>query len=292
LNKPIPDDLVKILAKDEDKQRAIIEKSTKDAASTQARAIGATAALSATPAAIPPTPTGTSRVTPSTSGNVSGTGSTSSKLAASPSVVSTKAPTSTASKNARVNMVIQSIPPFKGKKSQSAAQSSNSTPQVTTKPSGSGAGAQPTKSAEPAKADGAANKLNVNATSFRPNPKALAFTPVIYYPTTRVNLLTLFITVFSLPRTRLLAHRQTRLPRPNLRVYVDVTYSARKPVISHKLSPQSSTSPPVPNPFFGKVVLKKTPVHVKDDFNPFKFNKVAEASAVSAYLTLLSCCLW
>jgi len=25
------------------------------------------------------------------------------------------------------------------------------------------------------------------------------------------------------------------------------------------------------------VGLKKTPVHVKDDFNPFKFNKVAEA---------------
>jgi hypothetical protein len=52
-------------------------------------------------------------------------------------------------------------------------------------------------------------------------------------------------------------------------------------------SPQSSTSPPVPNPFFGKVVLKKAPVHVKDDFNPFKFNKVAEASAVSAYQTLV-----
>ena len=64
----------------------------------------------------------------------------------------------------------------------------------------------------------------------------------------------------------------------------------RKLIISPTLSPQSSTSPPVPNPFFGKVVLKKTPVHVKDDFNPFKFNKVAEASAVSAYRTLLSYC--
>jgi hypothetical protein len=59
-------------------------------------------------------------------------------------------------------------------------------------------------------------------------------------------------------------------------------------MVSHKLSLQSSTSPPVPNPFFGKVALKKSPVHVKDDFNPFKFNKVAEASAVSAYQTLLS----
>lgn len=197
LNKPIPDDLVKILAKDEDKQRAIVEKSTKDASSTQARAIGATAALSATPAASPPTPTGTSRVIPSTSGTVSSTGSTSSKLAASPSVVSSKTPTSTASsKNARVNMVIQSIPPFKGKKSQHAAQLSNGTTQATTKPSGSSAGVQPTKSAEStkaevaAKAELAANKLNVNASSFRPNPKAVAFTPVIYYPTIRVYLLT------------------------------------------------------------------------------------------------------
>jgi hypothetical protein len=190
LNKPIPDDLVKILAKDEDKQRAIVEKSTKDAASTQARAIGATAALSATPAN-PPTPTGTNRVTPSTSGNVSITGSTSSKLAASTSVVSAKTPTSTASKNGRINMVIQPIPPFKGRKSQHASQPSNSTTQVTTKASGSGGGAQPTKSAETAKADVAA-KLNVNATSFKPNPKAVAFTPVIYYPTIRVYSLTLF----------------------------------------------------------------------------------------------------
>ncbi|KAN0120664.1 pab1 binding protein [Russula decolorans] len=241
LNKPIPDDLVKILAKDEEKQRAIIEKSNKDAGSTQARAIGATAALSATPAANP-TPTVSSRVTPSTSGNVSGTGSTSSKLAASPSIVSTKTPTSTATKNGRINMVIQSIPAFKGKKSQAAAQPSNSTTQATTKPSGSGPGAQPTKNTEPAKADVAANKLNVNATSFRPNPKAVAFTPAS--PSTAVG------------------------PSANS---------------SPKTKPESSsTSPPVPNPFFGKVGLKKTPVHVKDDFNPFKFNKVAEASAVNA----------
>lgn len=223
MNKPIPDDLVKILAKDEDKQRAIIEKSTKDASSTQARAIGATAALSATPAVTPPTPTGTSRATPSTSGNVSGMAS--SKLAASPSVVSTKAPTSTSGKNARINMVIQPIPPFKGKKLQSVAQPSNSTTQVTTKPSGSGSGAQPTKNAEPAKADAAA-KLNVNATSFRPNPKAVAFTPVTYHPTIRVNLLTLLISGLRPLQTRLLVLRRTHLPRPNLRAYVDITYSA------------------------------------------------------------------
>jgi hypothetical protein len=41
LNKPIPDDLVPILAKDEDKQQKIKEKSLLDATSTSARAIGA-----------------------------------------------------------------------------------------------------------------------------------------------------------------------------------------------------------------------------------------------------------
>ncbi|KAI0250212.1 hypothetical protein BJV78DRAFT_1283349 [Lactifluus subvellereus] len=242
LNKPIPDDLVKILAKNEEKQRAIIEKSAKDAASTQARAIGATAALSAAPAANQPVPTTANRVMPSTSGNVSGTSTTSSKLVSSPSIVTTKAPTASANKSGRINMVIPPIPPFKGKKSQPSSQPSNTTAQVTTKPAGSGTNTQSTKIADGTKADAAPNKLNVNATPYRPNPKALAFTPAS--PSTVVG------------------------PSANS---------------SPKAKPEgSSTSPPTPNPFFGKVVLKKTPVHVKDDFNPFKFNKVAEASAVNA----------
>ena len=41
LNKPIPEDLVPILAKDEEKQKQIREKSSKDATSAQARNIGA-----------------------------------------------------------------------------------------------------------------------------------------------------------------------------------------------------------------------------------------------------------
>ncbi|KAI9461642.1 hypothetical protein BJY52DRAFT_1117025 [Lactarius psammicola] len=242
LNKPIPDDLVKILAKDEEKQRAIIEKSSKDATSAQARSIGATAALSATPTTNPPIPTPSSRVATSTSGNVSGTSSSSSKLVSSPSVVSTKTPITAPTKGARISMVIQPIPPFKGKKSQTASQPSNAATQVTTKASGSGTNSQSTKSAESTKLDVAVNKLNVNATSFRPNPKALAFTPAS--PNTTVG------------------------PSANS---------------SPKTKPESSsTSPPTPNPFFGKVPLKKTPVHVKDEFNPFKFATVAEASAVNA----------
>lgn len=37
-----------------------------------------------------------------------------------------------------------------------------------------------------------------------------------------------------------------------------------------------------PNPFFGIPVKKSTIVHIKDDFNPFKYAKVAEASAIGA----------
>ncbi|KAI9512104.1 hypothetical protein F5148DRAFT_1273963 [Russula earlei] len=242
LNKPIPEDLLTILAKDEEKQRAIVEKSNKDATSAQARVIGATAALSATPAANPPTPVTANRVQASTSGNVSSTSATSSKLVSSPSVVSAKTSATGTTKSGRINMVIQPIPPFKGKKSQLATQPPNSAAPVTTKSSGTGTGAQPTKNAGNLKSDGAANKLNVNATSFRPNPKAVAFTPAS--PNTAAG-----ASVNSSPKTK---------------------------------PESSSTSPPVPNPFFGKVVLKKTPVHVKDDFNPFRFNKVAEASAVNA----------
>ena len=108
----------------------------------------------------------------------------------------------------RKNMTIQPIPPFKGKKAQPTAQPSNGTTQTTTKPSGSDAGAQPTENAESAKGDAAAaasNKLNINATR---NPKAAPFVPVIYHRITRVNSLTLFISVSRLPRTRLLVHRQ------------------------------------------------------------------------------------
>lgn len=42
-----------------------------------------------------------------------------------------------------------------------------------------------------------------------------------------------------------------------------------------------------PNPFFGNRVIKKgTPIHVKDEFNPFKHNKINKAAEVCE-LTLL-----
>jgi hypothetical protein len=214
---------VKIIAKNEDKQRAIIEKSTKDAASTQARAIGATAALSATPTVTnPSTVPIANRVVPSTSGNVLGTSTTSSKLVSSPSTVATKTPPTAASKNGRIGMVIQPIPPFKGRKPQPTTQPSNNGTQAAAKPSAPGPGVQSTKSAEAAKADVAANKLNVNATSFRPNPKALAFTPVIlhrYHPCKLANVLDCR---FRLHRIRQWVHQRTRRLRTNLKAYEDL----------------------------------------------------------------------
>jgi len=40
---------------------------------------------------------------------------------------------------------------------------------------------------------------------------------------------------------------------------------------------------PPPNPYFGtRQIRKGVPVHIKDDFNPFKYAKVSEASAVQA----------
>lgn len=41
-------------------------------------------------------------------------------------------------------------------------------------------------------------------------------------------------------------------------------------------------TPQQPNPFFGTRVIKKGALNIRDDFNPFKYNKVAEASAVGA----------
>ena len=44
-------------------------------------------------------------------------------------------------------------------------------------------------------------------------------------------------------------------------------------------------APTTPNPFFGTRPIKKSPlVNIKDDFNPFKHNKVADAAQVGAFL--------
>ena len=167
MNKPIPDDLVPILAKDEEKQRQIREKASQDASSMSARAIGVTATLNPSPSA--------SRVPVSTSIKIAPIPA---KPAAVPAVTKTPvAGTSTSiakpvamkpaelGKKPAVNMYIQPIPPFKGPK-----RSFTPLPSAATHTNGAAVPTSPTSTA---------NRLNANASSFRPNLKANAFTFVI-----------------------------------------------------------------------------------------------------------------
>ncbi|TFY52326.1 hypothetical protein EVG20_g10598 [Dentipellis fragilis] len=239
LNKPIPDDLVTILAKDEDKQRQIREKSNQDAASAQARAIAiAGAAAAAAPSAsskniaaaqakavkgvIPPSASAGNAL--GLSGPGLGKGGESKGAA----------PSTNGGAGKRISMFIQPIPAFKGKSSAPQKPTVNTSGQALQAGKGANGGT-------PVLTPTTANKLNVNASSFKPNPKAVAFTPVSASPNTAVS-----------------------------------------PSIASASPKPKGESPPTPNPFFGNRVLKKQPVHVKDDFNPFKYNKVAEATAVSA----------
>ena len=177
LNKPIPDDLVPILAKDEQKQKQIREKTSKDATSASARTIGVNSVLNPTPGNPPrnvvaqpvtaklgaskPTapPVGASKATPVPTKAVAGT-----KPSLDPK----------ASGKGGISMVIQPIPPFKGK----TARSPNAPPSAsgTSQTSGSSS-STPKVDAIPTSPTTAA-RLNVNASSFRPNPKANAFSPV------------------------------------------------------------------------------------------------------------------
>ncbi|KAF8808712.1 hypothetical protein BYT27DRAFT_7222826 [Phlegmacium glaucopus] len=253
LNKPIPEDLVPILAKDEEKQRAIKEKASKDAASSQARAIGASNPTTASrglavagvkntdPTRKPITQALGSKIA-SNNAQASITAANAQKMA-SVAAASAAAATATAAKPAegtaskKISMVIQTIPPFKGK--DKGKQNANTITTTSSTPVATNGAASNTNqntsnnttrnSASPAIAPASpntvANRLNVNASSFRPNPKANAFNP----------------------------------------------------------------APTTPNPFFGTRPIKKSPpAHIKDDFNPFKHNKVVDASQVGTFsLTFL-----
>ncbi|KAL1702267.1 hypothetical protein EV121DRAFT_210441 [Schizophyllum commune] len=159
LNKPIPEDLVNILAKDEEKQKAIKEKAQKDAAAANARSIGPSSTATQTaapgvPRSVLPPPSNKLKATtvspkerplaapPASASNTKTT-------AAKPS----DKPRLSASGKPLVPMVIQPIPPFKGPKSRPVSQ-------------------QPTpSSAQAPLSPNGINKLNVNASSFKPGPK-------------------------------------------------------------------------------------------------------------------------
>ncbi|KIY48941.1 hypothetical protein FISHEDRAFT_42403 [Fistulina hepatica ATCC 64428] len=241
LNKPMPDDLVPILAKDEEKQRAIRDKASHDAQDGHARSI----APPGTATVMRPTGN-TARVNSSlSSSKVSGSvAAMKGKMSTTASVkfavkpippragVSTTGKTDeakSADKPAEnkprlsaggkplVPMVIQPIPPFKGGKSRPTSD-------------------VPTKTDANARLNGAAAagdaRLNVNASSFKPNPKANAFTP----------------SSPSLKPTKA-AKEQNGPPNP--------FFGASRPLKKHGMSP-----------------------HIKDDFNPFKLSRVVDANTV------------
>jgi len=174
LNKPIPDDLVPILAKDEEKQKAIREKAERDAQSEKARAIAAS-----TPALASRGPTGGKPVAkhvlpPSkTATNLEVTASSSSTqkpVAAAPSTSSSSLatkPEGTAPK--KISMVIQPIPAFKGPKSKptSTASTTSSTPVKAPASTSNGTPASRGSATPVSPSVAAANRLNVNAPSFR-----------------------------------------------------------------------------------------------------------------------------
>ncbi|KAH8822881.1 LsmAD domain-containing protein [Flagelloscypha sp. PMI_526] len=246
LNKPIPDDLVPILAKDADKQRQIKEKSLNDAGSSQARAIGVSsptasgstkASAAGTNAARP-----TSRISPELKAAMKNMviperkpkpGETSTKpsapvvavVAAAPiPTPPVKATQSTGPPKAKVSasgkplipMHIPAIPAFKGK--SQTPEKKETTPN----------GAANVANAKPA--------LNINANSFKPNVAAKPFTP------------------------------GGASPKPG---------NSPKPAHKEPAGP--------PNPFFGSRQLKKSTSHIKEDFNPFKHSRVADGATVCGF---------
>ena len=169
LNKPIPDDLVPILAKDEDKQRAIKEKSTRDAEDTKARSIGVSSTIAAAPGvrAIP---------APGKAGVEASRAATAAKPAGSSAAGSSMQKTSTTpskpGETKKISMFIQPIPPFKGKRASTAVAPTPLQPVASAATNGAA------KPAPSPLSPTAQNRLNVNASSFRPNVKASAFSPV------------------------------------------------------------------------------------------------------------------
>ncbi|EIN04841.1 hypothetical protein PUNSTDRAFT_47123 [Punctularia strigosozonata HHB-11173 SS5] len=233
LNKPIPEDLVPILAKDEEKQKQIKEKSAEDAASAKARTI-ATASAPGAPAGVTPSPSHqvvpTQAKTPAPSNSAAKNGaaapqkngvvSSASAAAVAPVIGAKKPADGAAAPAVKKGMFIQPIPPFKPKNKPAAL------------------------AATPASGPGASSSASVSVA-----PSTAGTPPAV-------------------PSSPSTAARLNTTPTP--------PKAPSSPKTSKAEPPQQ------PNPFFGTRPIKKGPVSIRDDFNPFKYNKVAEASAVAA----------
>ncbi|QRV75167.1 protein phosphatase 1 regulatory subunit 7 [Ceratobasidium sp. AG-Ba] len=222
LNKPIPKDLVPILTKDSEKAKAIVEKTSADAASARARNIGgATATINA---------------------NAHPTGATNASVLPAGSGAGAMKKTATTTGATKVpKMVIQAIPPFNPNKLRGAAGATPAAPKKDGVAAGKdGANLSVKTGLPPAKKDdrepsptSAAFRLNVNASSFRPGHGSSASVSAGATPS---------------PKTKAAA-------------------------------PDAVAAPP--NPFYGTKTFKKTQMTMlKEEFNPFKFAKVADSSSV------------
>jgi hypothetical protein len=175
LNNPIPEDLVPILAKDEEKQKQIKEKSAEDASSSGARAIATvpppgTAGVSPSPShQAPPTtakPAVKGGAVAAKNGVVVPAKKPSDGIPASASATAKPDPSA---KNGRVSMFIQAIPPFKAK-----AKPGVPVPAAAPSAAPSGSGPPSASATPPAAPSSPATtaRLNANAPLFRPMPKA------------------------------------------------------------------------------------------------------------------------
>ena len=206
-----------ILAKDEEKQRQIKEKALQDATSLTARAIGASTPATASrgvavagtkmsklvPPSLKSTVVGTSVVMDGTDSVPTGVGAAQKSTSGATSSVGTNNMKNNDGSIApkKIPMLIPAIPPYRGGKGKTSTTSTPGQGQTGTTASSNGSPAATgtatpasngnlTKSASPAAAgtgsvplsptSATGNRLNVNASSFRPNPKANAFTPVIF----------------------------------------------------------------------------------------------------------------
>lgn len=161
-----------ILAKDEEKQRAIREKATLDAQSSQARSIGLPSPANATRGVPPNVKPDASRKLAAVAKTPNAGVAQGSSIVAPKTTAPTKAgSTDSSTKKPTISMFIQPIPPFRGTKSKQGSISSTTNGAQTATASTNG-------SATNTPASPTAARLNVNASSFRPNPKASAFTPV------------------------------------------------------------------------------------------------------------------
>ncbi|KAM6504527.1 hypothetical protein JOM56_001470 [Amanita muscaria] len=241
LNKPIPEDLVTILAKDEEKQRAIRDKATQDAQSSGARSIGAPSQANATrgvPANVKPD--ASRKLAAATAAKAPVATVTQASSTVQKATVPTKAGSAdNATKRPIISMYIQPIPAFRGGKVRQqtgTSSAANGATPITTNGEADSHGSPANPPASPNTA-----RLNVNASSFR--PKAVnAFSPGSNSPNASNS---------------------------------NASLTSGSP----KVKPDAA--PATPNPFFGKQIKKATIVSIKDDFNPFKHGKITEPAQTS-----------